>query len=223
MNFINFYGRRLSHLSEKSQNLLDQVLPKYLIDVNDINNMLLKANQTHQEVNLEIGFGSGDFLSASVINNPNKFYLGVEVFLNGVSNLLEKINNKNVNNLRLYNDNVHYILDALHENMFDNIFILFPDPWPKSKHNKRRIINDNNLIIFHKILKPLGKLRFVSDHYNYVSWSLEHILGSGYFAWNVNNTIDFTQPPSDHITTKYERKALVDNSKITYCDFINKK
>ena len=218
--FKNFYGRVGGHLSQKSKDLLTNALPKYQVFDDffiDIKQKIDTSKLT--ELNLEIGSGSGDFIFNSAKHNPNNFYIAVEVFLNGIASLLEKMESHPLNNLKIYNSNVYNILSNIEESVFDNVYILFPDPWPKKKHHKRRIINTNNLDIFHKIIKPNGRLRFVSDHQEYSEYALEHLLNYKKLKWSANSIEDAYIKPQDHFETKYERKAKAVNSKITYLDF----
>lgn len=208
-DFINFYGRRVGHLSPTIKSLIDNLLPKYSFDENNIlsNDFLLNISKFKQ-VNLEIGFGSGDFIFQQASQNPTHLFLGVEVFLNGVGQLLQKLNNYPLDNLKIYNNNVYLILNKFNDNFFDNIYILFPDPWHKLKHNKRRIINEDNLATFYKLLKPSGKLYFFSDHLEYAKWSLEKIKNHSKFFLNKENLEDFKVCPINDFSTKYQRKAL---------------
>ncbi|MDR0484925.1 MAG: tRNA (guanosine(46)-N7)-methyltransferase TrmB [Alphaproteobacteria bacterium] len=222
--FINFYGRTTGHLSKRSVYLLENLLSKYLLNIDNLkDNSFYKLAQQYEKVNLEIGFGSGDFLFNSVINNPNSLYLGVEVFSNGVATLLDKIDNYSkeevLPNVLIYNANIYYLLDYFTENTFDNLYILFPDPWHKNKHHKRRLINEDNLTLFSKILKKDGVLRFVSDHADYVNWAIEHFEKSNNFK--ILNPDDFKITPADHFQTKYERKAIKEGREIAYLNIQN--
>lgn len=231
---INFYGRTTGHISKTASLLLENTLPCYSISLEDVKNGSFQKSATeYKKINLEIGFGSGDFIFNSCIKNPDTLYLGVEVFLNGVASLLDKIDNfecnranqseKKLPNLFLYNGNVYHLLEFFHENFFDNLYILFPDPWPKKRHYKRRLINNDNLLLFSKILKPNANLRFVSDHYDYTQWTLEHFINSEHFSWDANKINDFSIPPEDHFETKYERKAIMEGREITYINCKNLK
>ena len=228
---INFYGRTTGHIGKKANSLLENLLPNYALSLDSIKDgSFYNLATKYKAINLEIGFGSGDFIFNSSIKNPDTLYLGVEVFLNGVASLLDKVENyspnsktKAIPNLHIYNGNVYHLLEIFKENLFDNIYILFPDPWPKSRHHKRRLINQDNLNLFSKILKPTGNLRFVSDHYDYVEWALEHLMASNNFSWNPEEVKDFSLPPADHFETKYERKAKAEGRKITYINCKNNK
>lgn len=224
--FINFYGRRVSHLTDSHKQILATVFPQYNLQQHaDINAYLQSLQSKYSAINLEIGFGGGDFLLHSAINRSNEFFIGAEVFVNGVVNLLKNINNHNkpLHNISIYNNNVYLLLSSLPKNFFNNIYILFPDPWPKSKHKKRRLINKSNLKIFYNILKPNGTLRFVSDSADYINWSLQHFLPqSKLWQWQANNPLSFNTAPVDHVITKYHSKAIKQKHSVTYLQFIKK-
>ncbi len=219
-NFINFYGRRVSHLSDSNKLILKDILPLYEVKENYfLEKDFLDLKNKYAEVNLEIGFGGGDFLFHSASKKTNAFYLGIEVFINGVVAILRKLKDNKLENVKIYNNNLYLILDKLPPNFFNNIYILFPDPWHKKKHNKRRLINQDNLNIFYNILKPNGILRFVSDDADYVSHTIEHFLKDSRWSWLASSVDDFKKPPQDHITTKYQQKAINKGSAITYLHY----
>ncbi|MDR2008174.1 MAG: tRNA (guanosine(46)-N7)-methyltransferase TrmB [Alphaproteobacteria bacterium] len=215
--FINFYGRTTGHLSRRAVHLLENLLPKYLLDMD----RFYSISDNYEKVNLEIGFGSGDFIYNSAVANPKSLYVGVEVFANGVASLLDKIDlsPSSLQNILIYNSNVYYLLEKFQENTFDNLYILFPDPWHKTKHHKRRLINTDNLAVFSKILKKNGVLRFVSDHDDYFNWALEHFADSPHFE--IINPQNFTTLPADHFQTKYERKAIKEGREIRFIEVRN--
>ena len=219
-NFINFYGRRVSHLTPALENLLKSSLSKYEVlinkddQINFLDDLLL-----YKKLNLEIGFGSGDFIYNSALKNPNDFYLGIEVFLNGICSLLKKLESHSLENLKIFNGNVYLILDLFKDNFFDNIFILFPDPWHKSRHHKRRIINQNNLNRFYNILKPNGNLYFATDYQEYASHTLREFQDNNNFDIKYKTIDDALNCPWDDFSTKYQQKALNKNSDIYYFIF----
>jgi tRNA (guanine-N7-)-methyltransferase len=219
-NFINFYGRRVSHLSDSNKLIFKDIFPKYEVKENYfLEEEFLNLKNKYSEINLEIGFGSGDFLFHSAKSKPNTFFLGIEVFINGVVAILRKLKDNKLDNIKIYNNNLYLILDKLPPNFFNNIYILFPDPWHKKKHNKRRLINQDNLNIFYNILKPKGLLRFVSDDADYVSHTMEHFLNDDGWKWLANSVEDFKNPPDDHIITKYQQKAINKGSAVSYLHY----
>ncbi len=225
--FINFYGRVSGHLGYKAKLLIDEVLPKYSLSKYDFfENNFTNLIQGYEKVNLEIGFGSGDFILESALRNKTQLYIGVEIFLSGIASLCKRISLSeslgSPDNLKIYRGNIHEILAILPKGVFDNIYLLFPDPWHKKRHNKRRMVNDTNVAIFADLLKQGGGFRFVSDDYDYVGVALSCILFSDNFHWIAKDVKDFSLPPYDHISTKYEKKAVEKGRAITYLDFIKK-
>ena len=221
--FINFYGRRSSHLSKQSVNLLDKYKNDYVIDIEYFTTgNFLKLINNYQSCYLEIGFGSGDALYHSCIANSKVFHLGVEVFLNGIASLYKIMEYKQskLDNLKIFNNNFHLLANILPENCFDKIYIFFPDPWSKNKHRKRRLINSYTIKNFYKILKPQGELLFISDHADYVSWVLELFISNIAWKWNIKNLTSFKEAPENYLFTKYHIKALESGSDITYLSFL---
>ncbi len=216
-NFINFYGRRVSHLTKSLENCLKNNLPQYEISVNKDNTIDFINNlQLYKTINLEIGFGSGDFLYNIASKNPNEFYLGIEVFINGVCSLLKKLETTHLDNLKIFNKNVYLILNLFENKFFDNIFILFPDPWHKSRHHKRRIINQENLNIFYEILKPNGKLYFVTDYKEYAEYTLREVNNNAKFSSEYKDINQALSCPWEDFFTKYYQKAVSKKSDIYY-------
>lgn len=214
-NFINFYGRRVGHLSANLKDLITNLLPQYELNPDSISKEdFLSYAMQFKQINLEIGFGSGDFIFQQASQNPDQLYIGVEVFLNGVGQLLSKLDGHFLNNLKIYNNNIYLILNSLPVQFFDNIYILFPDPWHKLRHNKRRLINNTNLLIFHHILKNNGKLYFVTDHENYAKWGYDHLREHKNFILNHNHIEAFKECPIPNFSTKYQRKALLEHRDI---------
>ncbi|AIL65983.1 tRNA (guanine-N(7)-)-methyltransferase [Rickettsiales bacterium Ac37b] len=147
---LSFGRRRGRKLCSIKNNLITS-----LLDDLKINNMedIFGLNSTYQEIYIEIGFGTGEFITTQAINNPNIAFIGCEPFINGTANLLKLIKEHNINNIRIWPDDARLLLEQLPSSIIHKIFILFPDPWPKSKHHKRRLINEQFLLLLHHVLK----------------------------------------------------------------------
>ncbi|MDX2082793.1 MAG: tRNA (guanine(46)-N(7))-methyltransferase TrmB [Rickettsiales bacterium] len=160
---------------------------------------------------LEIGFGFGDFIFEKAKQNPTKFFFGCEPHLNGVVNLLAKLEKVPLKNLRISNVDVRILLGNFPDKFFDEVFILFPDPWPKIKHFKRRLIS---LEFLDEILAPKMKngatLTLATDHDSYKTWILAQIISSKNFTWNANCKKDWQIFPDDWVITKYQKKAEIE-------------
>lgn len=200
---IRSFGRIKSRkLSDHKSYLLKDFLPKYEIKFDDILDKSLSKNI------LEIGFGFGDFLFEKAKNNPNSQFYGFEPHLNGIVNLLGKLEKNLLNNIKISTQDVRLALTNFADNFFDEIYILFPDPWPKTKHFKRRLINEDFLDNFlAKKLKNDGTLIITTDHDSYKIWILKSLLNSNKFSWLANSKQDWQEFPDNWTFTKYQKKA----------------
>jgi len=171
------------------------------------------------EVWLEIGFGGGEHMAAQAQRHPDLLLIGAEPFQNGVASALRHINEAALTNVRVLDGDARELMANLPDASLDRIFVLFPDPWPKSRHNKRRIVQAETVAEFARLLKPGGKLRFASDWADYVDWSLARFVANPAFRWTAEEAANWRTPPADHITTRYEEKRLGDCAPV-FLDFI---
>lgn len=228
---IRSFGRIKSRrLSDNKNSLLENLLPNYeiffekgealfekeggliapAIKTGDFLETPLDSiftKKTHKKTSLEIGFGFGDFLFEKAKNNPDTLFIGSEPHLNGVINLLSKLQKEPLNNLKISKQDIRILLENFPESFFDEIYILFPDPWPKLKHFKRRLINTNFLDFLSKKIKPTGKLIIATDHDSYKTWILSAISENKNFKWLVESKKDWQIFPDWWIETKYQKKA----------------
>lgn len=160
---------------------------------------------------LEIGFGFGDFIFHNAQRNPDINFYGSEPHLNGIVNLLGMLAKEPLKNLKITNKDIRIFVNNFPDNFFEKIFILFPDPWPKYKHFKRRLIDKTFLdqILFPK-LKNNGKIIIVTDHDSYKTWILSHVLQSVKFKWTATSKTAWKTFPEDWIITKYQKKAIIE-------------
>ena len=170
------------------------------------------------EVWLEIGFGGGEHMAAQAGRRPDVLLLGAEPFQNGVASALRHIDEAALRNVRVHDGDARELMARLPDASLDRVFILFPDPWPKARHNKRRIVQADTVAELARLLKPGGALRFASDWADYVDWALERITASPAFAWMAERADDWRAPPADHVTTRYEEKRLGDCAPV-FLDF----
>lgn len=159
---------------------------------------------------LEIGFGGGEHLVAQAVANPETRFIGVEPFLNGVASCLRHIEESGVINVRLHQGDARDVLARLPDASLDRVDILFPDPWPKTRHHKRRLIQPDFVAELARALKPGGEVRFATDWANYAAWTLEAFIRSPHFAWTAERAADWRAPWLGHVTTRYEQKRLGD-------------
>lgn len=159
---------------------------------------------------LEIGFGGGEHLVAQAVANPATRFIGVEPFLNGVASCLRHIEEANAQNIRLHNGDARDVIARLPDASLDLVYILFPDPWPKARHHKRRLIQPEFLGELARAMKPGAELRFATDWANYASWALEYIVRDARFAWLAERAEDWRAAWPGHVPTRYEQKKLGD-------------
>ena len=170
------------------------------------------------EVWLEIGFGGGEHMAAQAGLHPDTLILGAEPFQNGVASALRHIDEAHLTNVRVLDGDVRELMARLPDASLDRVFVLFPDPWPKTRHHKRRILQADSVADLARLLKPGGRLRFASDVAHYVDWALALILANPAFRWTADQASDWRVPPADHITTRYEEKRLGDCAPV-FLDF----
>lgn len=173
-------------------------------------------------VRLEIGFGGGEHLLHRAIEAPSIGFIGVEPFVNGMAKMMMAVREKPLANLRVYDDDATRLLDWLPQASLDGIDLLYPDPWPKKKHWKRRFVSPVNLERFARVLKPGSKFRFASDIDTYVNWTLLHCRAHGAFAWQACEAADWHLSYEGWPGTRYEAKAIREGRRPAYLTFIRK-
>ncbi|MEO1194199.1 MAG: tRNA (guanosine(46)-N7)-methyltransferase TrmB [Pseudomonadota bacterium] len=160
-----------------------------------------------QEIWLEIGFGGGEHLAWQIQNNPTVGLLGAEIFLNGIAKALAALAPTERERLRLHCADARDLLEALAPASLTRVFILFPDPWPKSRHQKRRIIQPDNVAELARVLKPGGELRLATDVADYAAWMLACLDREPAFRWTATSADDWRRRPGDWPATRYEDKG----------------
>lgn len=205
---VRSFGRIKSRkLSDKKQDLLQNSYPKF--SINSDKNHKISDYKNYNKRSFEIGFGFGDFMFEKAKDNPAQLFFGAEPHINGVVNVLAKIEDSNIDNVRISMDDARILLEKFEDGFFDEFYILFPDPWPKAKHFKRRIITAKFLDdIVAKKLKKGGKLTIATDHDSYKAWICSEILKSDNFLWQCESKKDWQNFPDDWVITKYQKKAL---------------
>ncbi|RUW28486.1 tRNA (guanine(46)-N(7))-methyltransferase TrmB, partial [Mesorhizobium sp. M1E.F.Ca.ET.041.01.1.1] len=171
---------------------------------------------------LEIGFGGGEHLLHRATEAPATGFIGVEPFVNGMAKMMTALGKAPLANLRVYDDDATRLLDWLPPASLDGIDLLYPDPWPKKKHWKRRFVSPANLDRFARVLKAGGRFRFASDIDSYVNWTLLACRANGNFAWQANEAADWHTPYEGWPGTRYEAKAIREGRRPAYLTFIRK-
>ena len=172
-----------------------------------------------ERIRLEIGFGGGEHLVHRAQETPSTGFIGVEPFVNSMAKLLGSVRDLEIENIRVYDNDATELLDWLPEGSIDQIDLLYPDPWPKRKHWKRRFVSQVNLARFHRVLKPGGVFCFASDIDTYVNWTLQHCRDHGGFKWTARNASDWLTPYQGWPSTRYEAKARREGRSSAYLTF----
>jgi tRNA (guanine-N7-)-methyltransferase len=170
-------------------------------------------------VRLEIGFGGGEHLVAEAEAAPGSGFIGVEPFISGMAKAVAAIADRGLRNVRLFDGDAARLLDWLPAGSLSRIDLLYPDPWPKKRHWKRRFVSPENLDRISRVLMPGGELRFVSDISGYVEWTLSHILRRNDFMWTAQKADDWRRPWSGWPGTRYEAKAFKAGRRPAYLIF----
>lgn len=159
---------------------------------------------------LEIGFGGGEHLAKQAARHPDVTLIGAEPFLNGVASALRHVDERQLTNVRIHDGDARELIARLPDGCVARVFILFPDPWPKARHHKRRLIQDDTVAELARVLAPGGRLRFATDWADYAEHALERFIRSPAFVWTAECAADWKTAPPDHVPTRYEAKRLGD-------------
>ena len=222
-----FYGRRKGKKLRTAQAAhLAQDLPRLSIALDDIATAPHDANafaalfpRPVREVRLEIGFGGGEHLVAEAERHPDIGYIGAEAFLNGIAKATTRVSEKGLANVRLYGDDVIPLLDRLPAASLARIDLLYPDPWPKRRHWKRRFVQADNIDRIARLLVPGGHFRFATDIEHYAAWTLRQLLADPRFDWTAERADDWRLAWAGWPGTRYEAKALREGRRPGYYEF----
>lgn len=217
-----FFGRRRGKALRTGQaQALQRCLRQFALDLDtpapdNLNDLF---SGPVQEVRLEIGFGGGEHLLHQLKYQTDCGFIGVEPFVNGMAKLASALGNNLPQNLRLHDDDAIQLLDWLPDGTIACIDLLYPDPWPKKKHWKRRFVSPVNLDRFARVMKPGGVFRFASDIETYVNWTLRHCRVHPAFEWQANTADDWNKPFPGWPGTRYEAKAIREGRQPAYLSF----
>ncbi len=221
----NFYGRRRGKHMKASQERyvaedLDALSPGAVAwEDNPARTPLdLGALFGGKPVWLEIGFGGGEHMVHQAQLNPDVGIIGCEPYINGVAKLLGKIRAAGVQNLRVYPGDARDLFDVLPGASIDKAFLLYPDPWPKTRHHRRRFVTPEHLAPLARVLKPGAEFRVATDIADYVRQTLEEVPRQG-FTWRAERASDWRSPWGDWISTRYEQKAIREGRPQHYLTF----
>ena len=217
-----FFGRRKGHrLRAHQAELIETLLPRLALDLREpAPDALARLFAVPvDEVRLEIGFGGGEHLIAEAGRNPHKGFLGCEPFVNGMAKALAAIEAQGLRNVRLHLGDAVPVLCWLPPASLAGIDLLYPDPWPKRRHWKRRLIQDDTVAAMARVLRTGRLFRFASDSADYAAWTLLRLLRARDFIWTADRADDWRKPWPDFMDTRYHRKAAREGRAPTYLVF----
>ena len=213
---LRSYGRlKARPLKPRQAGLLEHELPRYAFPLGSDPRQLATG-----PVWLEIGFGGGEHLAAQARAHPDVNIVGCEPFVNGMAKLLAAVDQEKLGNIRVWDDDVTRLLPTLPDGSFDRVYILYPDPWPKRRQRKRRLVSDEMLDMLARVMRPGAELRFASDIDDYIGWVLARVLRSAHFRWTATRADDWRKPYEGWPGTRYEAKAIREGRVPSYLTFV---
>jgi tRNA (guanine-N7-)-methyltransferase len=210
---LRSYGRLTARpIKPRQAALMESLLPTLRVPEGQVDPAALMPDAT--EVWLEIGFGGGEHMAAQAAAHPHVLLIGAEPFRNGVASALRHISEQSLANVRLHDADARDLMARLPAASLARVFILFPDPWPKARHHKRRLVQADTVADLARLLGSGGALRFASDWADYVDWTLERFAAHPAFRLTARG-----EAPADHVPTRYEAKRLGDCAPV-FLDFV---
>ena len=220
---LRSFGRRHGRkFSATQQRLVSDELPRLSIDLSRAAPAALPDlfAGTVEDVWLEIGFGGGEHLLWQAEHHPQVGLIGCEPYLDGVVKVLSAMEERKLDRIRLHADDARPLLRWLPEGEIGRAFILFPDPWPKARHQKRRLVSPALIVALARIMKPGAELRIATDIGDYARTALRALQTSTAFKWTATGPSDWRVRPEDWPKTRYEQKALAAGRRCSYLRFV---
>jgi tRNA (guanine-N7-)-methyltransferase len=210
------YGRSSGHKLRKSQQeLVEELLPAISVPAEGpVDSVTLFGEE--RQLHFEIGFGSGEHLAYRADLLPDHGFIGCEPFLNGVATALTHVRDQRLANVRLWNNDALDVLRRIPDGALTMVYLLHPDPWPKARHAKRRMVNDGPLDLIATKLKPGGEFRLGTDDPTYCRWSMMVMNRRRDFEWLAERPSDFLVRPGGWPETRYEAKARRQGREVWY-------
>ncbi len=226
LNYYSYQGRKISKkISVSKKNLIKKIYNQYSLDESILryhNNKELDKKvvfpKNFEKVNIEIGFGNGEFLIKNAISYPKELFIGVEVYLNGIAKVLTAISEHNIENIILSNINSFYFLEAIPHKSVDKIFIINPDPWIKKRHHKRRLMSYETLRLLCKIVKLKNSTHMTTDSETYLNYS-ENLLSQHRDIVENYSVSILSKNDKLYGISRYQRKAIEKGGKIYLLTF----
>jgi tRNA (guanine-N7-)-methyltransferase len=217
------YGRsKGAPLRQRPQRLMAELYPQLAVDCMHAIDPAALFDRPMKALWLEIGFGKGEHLVANALANPDIGHIGCEPFLNGMAACVGQIEDTGVTNVRLYHGNALDVVAQLPDTSVARLFILHPDPWPKFRHAKRRVVNDDRLAMFARIMPSGGALRIGTDDPTYLAHTLMVMGRQPEFMWQADSAADWSVRPADWPETRYEQWALSEGRPVWYLRYLRK-
>jgi tRNA (guanine-N7-)-methyltransferase len=219
------YGRRRGRpLRHGPRQLSESLLPRIAVTLPDQRLLDPRTLFTTPPaaVWLEIGFGAGEHLATQAENHPRIGFIGCEVFENGIARLLGDIARRDIGNVRIFADDARALIDCLVPASIGRVFILFPDPWPKLRHHKRRLVAPATLDRLASVMQPGAELRLATDDPGYLGWMLELVTAHPDFLWAARTPADWRERAPDWPATRYEEKARAAGRTPAFLRFIRR-
>lgn len=215
------YGRRQDKpLKPRQARLMESLLPRIAMPDPAAGAIDLAAVFPQaEEIWLEVGFGGGEHLAWQAAQRPDAGLIGAEPFINGVAKLLVHVDEQKLGNVRVHFGDARPLMEKLADASLSRLFVLHPDPWPKKRHYKRRIVSPWFFSEAARLLKPAGELRVASDIEDYVRWTLMHAQQAAEFEWIAERADDWRVRPDDWPQTRYEAKSLSEGRRPAYLIF----
>ncbi len=213
---IKSFGRRRSRKLSNLQKSSMQLYDTYGIHDCYVADPLALFDHNFSKLFVEIGFGMGEHLSDAAIQNPDVAFIGCDPFENGVANALRLINDNHLNNVRIFRDDARFLLDSFTNESVDRFYVLFPDPWRKKKHHKRRLLTVDFMKFLVQKLRHGGDLVIATDFEDY----MDEILQNSAQVAGIECIGEDLKRPADFISTKYERKAIENEKTPFYVRFV---
>jgi tRNA (guanine-N7-)-methyltransferase len=211
-----FFGRRAGKkLHDGQQAIVDTTLPEVEIKIEgklDPKNVFPDA----ERIVVEIGYGGGEHLARKAAEEPQTGFIGCEVYTGGIGKMVQAIDARGLKNVRLFTDDALKLLMALPDASLDAVYLLYPDPWPKTRHHKRRFVSPTTLAELARVIRPGGTFYFATDIEDYADWTLAHIMRAPEFAFEPSAPGSWHQPYPGWQPTRYEQKARREGRMISF-------
>jgi tRNA (guanine-N7-)-methyltransferase len=205
-----FFGRRKGHpLRPHQAALMERLLPRLAVDLGapPPDPLASLFARPVDDIGLEIGFGGGEHLAAQAADRPRRGFIGCEPFVNGMAKALALIEARGLDNIRLHFGDASDLIAWLPSGALAGVDLLYPDPWPKRRHRKRRFVQDASVAELARVLRPGAEFHFVTDWPDYAEWTLARLIRSPLFAWTAERADDWRRPWPGFSPTRYEAKA----------------